>query len=393
METLSTYAQPFFLWLLRSTIQASIVICLILLIQAVLRNRLTARWHYALWLILVVRMILPWAPQSRFSIYSLATWESKSNVPTHVMSEQDAEPAKTPGESSATGQTTVRREPAGITERQDRNLPAPIRTSRASADSATHTVSGLSGVLPFLWLAGALLLGGYIIICNLKLWRAASIECPSTDKKTLELLEECRSEVGLRTIVALIPSKKVNTPILLGFVRPRLLVPENITKKLTREELRYVFLHELAHVKRHDIALGWLTALLQVLHWFNPLVWLAFHQMRSNRESACDALVLSCTQGEGTQDYGQAIVSLLEHFSVPQPLPGLAGILETKSQLKRRIAMITQFKNNSYRWSVLGIGVIVVFSAISMINPRRGTVLASSAPQGKAAVTMRMVDK
>jgi beta-lactamase regulating signal transducer with metallopeptidase domain len=108
-----------------------------------------------------------------------------------------------------------------------------------------------------------------------------------------------------------------------------------------------VFLHELAHVKRHDIALGWLTAFLQVLHWFNPLVWLAFHRMRSNRELACDALMLSRTQGEGTQDYGRAIVSLLEHFSVPQPLPGLAGILESKSQLKRRIAMITQFQKNS----------------------------------------------
>ncbi|MEJ2704786.1 MAG: M56 family metallopeptidase [Sedimentisphaerales bacterium] len=229
----------------------------------------------------------------------------------------------------------------------------------------------LSGILPFLWLAGALALGGYIVICNLRLWRAARVECPSTDKETLELLEKCRAAIGLRTIVALVPSETINTPVLLGFVRPRLLVPKSMAEKLNREELRYVFLHELAHVKRHDIAIGWLTTLLQVVHWFNPFVWLAFHRMRSNRESACDAFVLSRMQGEETQRYGRAIVSLLEHFSVPQSLPGLAGILESKSQLKRRIAMITQFKNNSYRWSPLAIVLIIILACISLPEAKR----------------------
>jgi len=366
MEPFSIYTQSFFDWLLRSTIQASIVICLILLIQAALRNKLTARWHYAFWLILVVRMVLPWAPQSRFSIYNFVVWQIESNVPVHVMSERNAEPAKTPGESLATRQTTVHRELTGGTDGQTRNWTVSTRTPRESVDAATQPWLRLSGVLPFLWLAGAFLLGGYIIICNLKLWRAASVECPSTDKETLKLLEECRTAIGLRIIVPLIPSEKVNTPILMGFIRPRLLIPGNITEKLTREELRYVFLHELGHVKRHDIALGWVTALLQVLHWFNPVVWLAFHRMRSNRESACDALVLSRMQCEGTQNYGLAIVSLLEHFSVPQPLPGLAGIVESKSQLKRRIAMITKFRNNSYRWSPLATILLVILACISL---------------------------
>ncbi len=373
METLSTYAQPFFEWLLRSTLQASVVICLILLIQAALRNKLTARWHYSLWLILVVRMVLPWAPQSRFSIYNFSAWLTESRAPTHVMSQQDAESAETPGESPATRQAAVTQEPAGTIDAQNKSLPAEFRALQAAADPATHTVFRLSGVLSLLWLAGALLLGGYIIFCNLRLWQAASVECPSTDKQTLELLEECRAAMGLRTIVALVPSEKVNAPVLLGFARPRLLVPKHIAKKLSREELRYVFLHELAHVKRHDIALGWLTSLLQVLHWFNPLVWLAFHRMRSNRESACDALVLSRVQGERAENYGLAIVSLLEHFSAPQPLPGLAGILESKSQLKRRIAMIAQFNNKSYRWSPLTAVLILILGCVSLpdAQPRR----------------------
>ena len=53
-------------------------------------------------------------------------------------------------------------------------------------------------------------------------------------------------------------------------------------------QLRHVFLHELAHLKRFDIAVGLLTAVVQTVHWFNPLVWLAFRRMRDDREVACD---------------------------------------------------------------------------------------------------------
>ncbi len=169
METLSTLYQPFFDWLLRSTFQASIVVCLILLIQRALRSRLTARWHYALWLILVIRMVLPWAPQSRFSIFNLATQQSKSNVPRHVMSEVDSESLNASGESSATQQSILRQEQSIQEDGTTVAVTSDVPSRPLAADSVTQPAFWLLSVLPFLWLAGALLLGGYIIICNLKL--------------------------------------------------------------------------------------------------------------------------------------------------------------------------------------------------------------------------------
>jgi len=59
-------------------------------------------------------------------------------------------------------------------------------------------------------------------------------------------------------------------------------------------------------------------SLLQVLHWFNPLVWLAFYRMQTDRELACDALVLTCTRSGESKDYGRTIVNLLERFSRPR---------------------------------------------------------------------------
>jgi len=71
MESLSVQVQPFVAWLLRSTLQASMLIGLILLVQITLRSKLGPRWSHALWVVLLVRMVLPWAPQSRASIFNL----------------------------------------------------------------------------------------------------------------------------------------------------------------------------------------------------------------------------------------------------------------------------------------------------------------------------------
>ena len=80
MNVIIHHIDTFFSWLLQSTAQASIVICIILILQWLLRNKLNARWHYGLWLLLLVRMLLPWAPQSPTSIFNL--WQA--DTPQHI---------------------------------------------------------------------------------------------------------------------------------------------------------------------------------------------------------------------------------------------------------------------------------------------------------------------
>jgi len=203
---------------------------------------------------------------------------------------------------------------------------------------------------------------------NLHLWWLVTRERPLTDQKILDLLEDCKSEMGIRTILGVVITDKVKSPALFGFVRPRLLLPTGITENLSLKELRHVFLHELAHLKRHDIYLGYLASLLQSLHWFNPVIWLAFYRIRTDRELACDALVLAQTHSSESKDYGRTIVSLLERFSHPRHLPAMAGILETKSQLKRRIKMIAKFKKTSRsRWAGAML-LLVVLACLVLTN-------------------------
>jgi len=236
-----------------------------------------------------------------------------------------------------------------------------------------------------------MVIGAYLLVSDLALWRIVKRDCPLVNQAMLELFEKCKAQMGVQTLVAVVPSDQIRSPALFGFIRPRLLLPREMLEKAGYEEMRYVFLHELAHLKRRDIYVGWLTSFLQVLHWFNPLVWFAFYRMRSDRELACDALVLARTQKEESQEYGRAIVGLLRRFSRSQPLPAMAGILETKTQLKRRITMIARFKKDSYRWSPLAVILIILLACVSLPDARRTKASGISAAKPTRHITLRQV--
>jgi len=325
MESLTIQLRPFFDWLLWVSLQGSVLIGLIVLVQLILRGKLGIRWHYFLWVLLLIRLTVPYLPESKISVFNLLPKSIQQGRIIGSITESDdvSHIGFYPGMRST---DELQTQPEEVSE------SVSIRFVR---------------MVPLFWLLGAIVLVVYVCAGNFHLWWLVTRERPLTDQKILDLLEDCKSEMGIRTILGVVITDKVKSPALFGFVRPRLLLPAGMLDALSLKELRHVFLHELAHLKRHDIYLGYLSSLLQVLHWFNPLIWLAFYRIRNDRELACDYLVLSRTKSSQAKDYGRTIVYLLERFSRPRHLPAMAGILETKSQLKRRIKMITKFKKTS----------------------------------------------
>lgn len=385
-----TYVQPFFDWLLQTTLSGSVVIGLILVAQKVLGGKLGPRWSHALWLVLLIRLVLPGTFTSQINLFSLVPLFDRQ-----IEQQQPSDTAKEQ-ETSQTSQISDN-SPAIAGQRQESDVGRQKQTTPRPGilanlqNKSKPWVAFLRRALPLLWPAGAVVIGLYLFLSNFLLWRIVKRERPLLDQKTLELFEECKERMGVQTLVGLIPSARIKSPALFGFIRPRLLLPMEMLEEASQEEMRYIFLHELAHLKRHDIYLGWLTSLLQILHWFNPLVWFAFYRMRADRELSCDALVLSRTGKENSQDYGQAIVGLLRRFSRSRPLPVLAGILENKSQLKRRITMITQFKKNSYQWSPLAVFLILALGFVSLSFTVWSDNQTTFLPKSEPSISLRRV--
>jgi len=158
----------------------------------------------------------------------------------------------------------------------------------------------------------------------------------------------------------------VTSPALCGCWRPRLLLPPGFGRQFSARELQFVFLHELAHVRRRDLWLNWLVAGLQVVHWFNPLLWFGFARWRMDRELACDALALEAA-GEGQKgEYGRTILHLLESLTHRTVVPGLVGILEEKRQLQRRLRLIASFRpGQRYGWLAAALIAVLALAGLT----------------------------
>jgi bla regulator protein BlaR1 len=332
--------------LLKVSWQAALLILLILAAQFAFGKRLSPRWRYGLWLLVLIRLAIPWTTPSRVSLFNLlgAPFSHTSTTPA------TAAPA---GPGSSTGHSLL----AGPSGRPQLSIAYRIGAGQSAGNSP----------IPWLfvfWSAGALSLSGYLAFTHRRISRKVTLLRPLIDARVLKLLEGCKKQMGVRAPVTLVESRAVGSPALFGFVRPRLLFPIGLAQSFSPEELRYVFLHELGHIKRHDILIGWVMTALQILHWFNPLVWLASYRMRADRELACDALVLSCVQKDENQAYGRTILKLLESFGRSAWGPSLAGTVENKNQMKERILMIAKF-DKSNRGLALA---LVLFAGLGLIT-------------------------
>jgi len=143
--------------------------------------------------------------------------------------------------------------------------------------------------------------------------------------------------------VALVETRQMTSPAVTGWLRPRLLIPEGLLNRLTQDEIRFLFLHELAHVKRADLAFNWLLTFLQILHWFNPVVWVALRRILAVREEVCDELVLRRCFPGASRDYGLTLLRLLEECAPRLRFPAVAGVLDDVRTLRQRILWIRQF--------------------------------------------------
>lgn len=366
MDVLLSWKDLLFVGLWHSSWQAAVLAGVVLLLQWLFGNRLSFGWRYSLWLIVVVRLALPLTPASRWSIFNAPVFEPLGFSTPTLLSDVglSTPPVTKPSAAAPSKGFPASPEPQ---LRASQAVPTSFPTSQDSGlNAAAETILVW---IPTLWILGVLFQVARICSQNVRFANRAKDRIAVMEPKLLGLLEECKGMMKIRLHITLFETPSVRSPALYGLFRPRLLLPQNLIESFSQHELRHVLLHELAHVKRSDMVINWLMTVLQTLHWFNPFVWLAFSRMRADRESACDALALTCANEADTRSYGATIIKLLEGFSRPATSPSLMGILEEKNRVQRRIRTIAHFRKPSRRsaWAVL---LLVGFGLVGLTDAR-----------------------
>ncbi|WP_020061320.1 M56 family metallopeptidase [Bacillus sp. 123MFChir2] len=351
VEILNSQLTQVFNWILESSLMASILVGIILFIKLVLKNKLTPRWQYIVWIIVIFRLLLPSAPESSYSIYNIFL-PNREIPPTVNVSTVNYEKTNVSGKA-----VTIERGKGSFTQ----------------SKSHHKNYSSVYKIVLYVWLFGVVCFGIFMIVLNKRVYMYIKKQPLITEKRIINLLEHCKRTMSIKRNIPIVVSGNISSPTVLGFIKPRILLSENHMRMLDDDQLRFIFYHELAHVKRKDVGMNCLMNSLLILHWFNPILWYAYYRMREDQEIACDALALTYIDFKQRINYGYTIINLLEDYSDRYQIPSLANLTRNKLALKRRIVMIKQFQKKSYRWSLLGLTAVISISAISLVNAEEPT--------------------
>lgn len=310
----------------------SVITLLYALIMPILSKRYSPKWRYLSWLMIAVFWVFPFPFRPRINLSFLP-------VQMKEISLKPVQPVINAFSSSS---------------------------NTADIINAPTTIS-IWLLLAIIWFLGFVGIIAFHTIRHryfMKMVRRWSE--PITDLDCLEILNDLKSELRIKTQVGLSVCQTITSPMLVGFFRPTILLPPI---DVNRNEQLLILKHELIHLKRHDLWFKFMILTATVLHWFNPAVYLMAKATALQCEISCDALVLQRSNFQQRKQYGEIIIEVVRNGAK------LRTVLSTnfysgKRGMETRIASILDTKHKKAGIAVLCLVLIaiVIFGVTEMIG-------------------------
>ncbi|PUA37565.1 hypothetical protein C8Z91_19685 [Paenibacillus elgii] len=362
-----------------ASLTSTLILLLVLLVQKLLNKRLSPRIHYALWFLVLIRLLVPVVPESHISLFNLMPQVKQYDFAAYKKAILDAltfehsvqqRPASENSEEVTPNPYHIKNQPA----EQSLFIAKPLPPTKPSATEPAQTEKdGLRDALTIgslVWLGGfVIMLGLYFLFVSLGFRRKARAYRLLDNPEVLTILEGCKEQLGIKKSIPIYVTNDLQSPCIYGLIKPRIFLPKDIVTIADRHQLTHILLHELTHYKRKDLWFNFLWTLCVLIHWFNPAVWIAMKKMKADQEVACDTRVLEALGERESESYGMTLLLLSRLLSQSySPRIHLSHFYEQHSQIKRRIAMITKFKKGSYKLSAAAMTLFLSLSVVTMTN-------------------------
>lgn len=307
--------------LLQMSFLGTVIILLIVVLRAVLINRLPKKTFLILWWIALIRLLVPFSIKSVTSIYSLLQ---------SIYS--DINPVRT-------AQTTTFLPIHG-------NMPEIANGLSEAMVQRTESIS----ILSVIWLAGLLLCFGFFAVSYIKCYREFRFSLPVEN----DILEAWKEKHPLKRSLSIRQTETIAAPLSYGVIRPVILMPKN-TEWKNIYQLRYVLEHEYVHIRRLDMLTKLIMIAAVCIHWFNPLVWVMYILFNRDLELSCDETVVRRFGMDIKSVYATALISMEEKKSGLTPLCNSFS----KNAIEERIRAIMNIKKTS-KFAVIISAVLVI---------------------------------
>jgi len=337
-------AQIFTSFLLISAI-GTVLAGVLAILRPLTRKIFSANWHYYMWLVVLVVMIMP----------------VRLNIPEI---KQNTEP---PSETLAFENDTTEADNIPVIIETTQEIVADEQTMQeektSSVQLAKDFFTGKAKVFSVIWLCGAVILflikiAGYLIFLAKMHKHSKPISCP-------EIYAYTKRKIRARM------SDALSSPLVTGIFRPTLLLPE---ADITEEQLKNILSHEMTHLKRNDVLYKWFVGVIKCVHWFNPAIYFISRQINMDCEISCDMAVVKKMSEQEEKRYIETILSLLTHNNA-KAVPLTTGMTGNKESLKKRFTMIKNKIKVKRKTAIISgiLAVVMLFGAIlisGIINGR-----------------------
>lgn len=308
-----------FLKIVNMSISASWLVVAVLILRLVLKK--APKWvNVLLWGIVAVRLICPFSFESALSLIP-----SAETFPEKIISG--------PSFDVQTGITPIdNRINDYLGDRYFEGVTVP-----------TNNGNNVMTILTIVWIIGILLLATYTVISYWRLNREI--------------------DTAVRYKDNIFQSENVSSPFVLGIINPRIYLPFSMNE----QDMEHVVAHEQAHIRRKDHWWKPLGFLLLTIHWFNPLMWLAYVLLCRDIELACDEKVIKGLGNEQRADYTQALVAC----SVNRRMIAACPLAFGEVGVKERVKSVMNYKKPAFWVIILAVIACVIVAVCFLTNPKQ----------------------
>ena len=315
--------------LISVSIMSGIAAIVILICKAIFGRRLSPMSHLLIWLPVIIRLLVTYIPKTKFSVYNYLPEEmeqlSQIFLPDYMVFSKN-----------------------------------PI----------------VMNIIPIIWVFGLIITAVIIIGSYIFFWinmRGVQLSADKDEfyvskmllpyEKIKSISEESKNICKLKRTPDIVVSKNIMSPMIAGFLCPKLVLPEKVLESFSEEQLKLVFVHEYTHYKKKDHIMNFLLLVLNILHWFNPIIWFAIRKIKKDNEDVCDEMVLKYISEDSRFLYGKTILDLTEYSS--QAKISNSQMASTASNIKNRIKTIYSFSKRKFKVIILPLSIVITVTFLT----------------------------
>lgn len=352
------------------SLSGALLILILLLCKPFIKDKLSKRWQYYIWLIAIVRLLLPFSPETSL-MGTLFQHFDTAIMQTGAGTQPEQDTALLPETDSANYNN------------------APDKQGGTSDDShlwlrklSVQNIGSLCLLIWFIVVVGLLIKKVTIYQSFLKYIMAGRVEI--SDMALWERVGKLLEKAHVNRPVGLYTNSLISSPLLIGFFHPCIMLP---TAKLSDSDFQYTILHELTHYKRRDMFYKWLVQVTICFHWFNPMVYLMSREVGRTCELSCDEAVIRKLDREERRAYGDTLINAMGYKGKYKDSLSTITLSESNERLKERLGAIMKFH---YPSKITRLFTVFLTVAVCLLSTFTGSYALASPSSSSQNSIMQM---